>query len=269
MSLRHELTIIAKSSPLLLEAAWWFRKPLSAIGMLAPHHIIRRVVTRDCEVLIDGYPRSANTFACDAFTVAQGHSIKDRSLNGYPIKLANHMHAPAQFVLAKKYVIPAMLVLREPVAAALSWRVFTHGKDAANVWLRHNQGKYPAYTALRDYIRFHEPLLAIRDHFVVAPFEEVTKDFGKSIERLNEKFGTKFLVFEHTKDEEEKIFHNMKINTEKRAGKLGLDLTRTYHFPQERKQEIRDGLAAEFATPDIAPLKNRAVSIYRELMESR
>jgi hypothetical protein len=277
MSLRHELEIVTKSHPLLLKAAWNLRKPLSAIRLMGPllspstptttsFATRRRVVERGDDVLIDGYPRSANTFACDAFLLAQGCSLIDVSVKACPIKMGNHMHAPAQFMLAKKYGVPAMLVLREPTAAALSWLVYTHERDAASAWMHGYQGTGAAQLVLRDYVRFHRPLLTIKDSFVVAPFEEVTTDFGKSVTRLNARFGTRFPAFEHTPEAQEQIFEAMKLRVERRAKQYGLDLSRMYHFPQSQKEELRRRFAAEVEADDLAALRETATALYRELM---
>jgi hypothetical protein len=217
-------------------------------------------------VLIDGYPRSANTFAGDAFLVAQGYSLEAIAEHRCPLKMGNHMHAPAQFVLAKRYGVPAMLVLREPVGAALSWLVYTHEKDAASAWLHGYGGANAAKMVLQDYIEFHKALLPIKDAFVIAPFEEVTTDFGRSIKRLNDKFGTSFRSFDHTKEQEAIIFQIMKSRVDARGKGLGLDLARTYHFPDDQKAEIRRRLAAEFQAAAMTTLIKSATSIYKELL---
>jgi hypothetical protein len=266
INLRHELEMIAKGSPWLLRTAWQLRKPLSAMRLIGPTFFRRRLVERGYDVVIDGFPRSANSFACDAFVVAQGHSVADATTKGYAIKIANHVHAPAQFMLAKKYGVPAMLVLREPVAAALSWLVYTHERDAASAWMHGYDGQGAAKLVLRDYIRFHRPLLAIRDAFVVAPFDEVTSDFGQSIERLNHRFGTSFSPFDHTKQSEAAIFQVMRDRVEDRSKRLGVDLARTFHFPDEQKRAMRDRLAAELDTEELAPLRTAATALYLELM---
>src|SRR5262245_45373054 len=45
-----------------------------------------KVIDADTELVIDGYMRSANTFAVYAFQMAQRR----------PVRLAHHLHAPAQ-----------------------------------------------------------------------------------------------------------------------------------------------------------------------------
>src|SRR4029453_17396954 len=71
------------------------------------------VVTRDTDLVIDGYTRSASTYAVYAFQLAQ-----DR-----PVRLAHHLHAPAQIVAAVRWGIPTMLVVRDPRGAVLSQAV--------------------------------------------------------------------------------------------------------------------------------------------------
>jgi hypothetical protein len=266
MDLRYEIEMATKRSPLLLSLAWRLRKQLGAMRLMGPNFQKRRVIEPGYDILIDGYPRSANTFACDAFAVAQGYEIAEASIKGYPIKMGNHMHAPAQFLLARRYRVPAMLVLREPVAAALSWVVYTHEKDAAGAWMHGHEGREAARTALRNYIRFHKPLTGIQEAFAIAPFEEITTDFGKSIARLNDKFGTDFALFDHTREAQDRIFEVMQARIKERESRFGVDLTRTFHFPQQKKHEIRQHFAAEFETADIAPLKEAATALYNELM---
>jgi hypothetical protein len=44
--------------------------------------------------------------------------------------------------------------------------------------------------ALRGWIRFHEPLVRVRNRIVVATFEQVHEDLASVVVRLNERFGT-------------------------------------------------------------------------------
>lgn len=133
----------------------------------------RRVLRAGDDVLIDGFPRSANTFATYAFDAAQAERLK----------VGNHLHSPAQFKIASRNKIPAMLVIRDPVPSVISYMLYRPEIDAR--------------AGLMRYIYFHKPLHRLRDAFVVAPFEEVIRDFACSIDRLNERFGTQFARFQH------------------------------------------------------------------------
>lgn len=130
-----------------------------------------RVVGPDTEVVIDGYTRSASTMAVYAFQMSQTS----------PVRVAHHLHAPAQLIEAARRGLPTIAVVREPRGAVLSQVVREPGVDLLD--------------ALYAYRRFHEALLPHRSAFVVADFPEVTEDFGSVVRRLNERFGTSYGIF--------------------------------------------------------------------------
>jgi hypothetical protein len=133
------------------------------------HH--SEVIGPGTELVIDGYTRSATTFAVYAFQLSQ-----DR-----PVRLAHHLHAPAQLIEAARRGLPVLALIREPRGAILSQLI-----------------RYPDI-ALRDalvaYSRFYEHLRPYRESFVVGEFKQVTQDFGTVVRRLNACFGTNFAEF--------------------------------------------------------------------------
>src|SRR5215472_5623100 len=62
------------------------------------------VIGPDTELVIDGYTRCASTFAVYALQLAQPQ----------PVRLAHHLHAPAQLVEATRMRVPALALIREP-----------------------------------------------------------------------------------------------------------------------------------------------------------
>src|SRR6266487_5999519 len=68
------------------------------------------VISSDTELVIDGYTRSASTFAVYAFQLSQEK----------PVRLAHHLHAPAQLIAAARRGVPALVLIREPQGAILS-----------------------------------------------------------------------------------------------------------------------------------------------------
>jgi hypothetical protein len=131
-------------------------------------------VEAETELVIDGYTRSAVTFAVLAFQLAQ-----DR-----PVKLAHHLHAPAQLIEAARRGIPALTTIREPDEAVLSAII--------------REPYVSPKAALVAYSRFYERLFPYRSALVVGDFDEVTSDMGAVTRRLNRRFGTHFREFEHT-----------------------------------------------------------------------
>ncbi len=129
------------------------------------------------EVVIDGYTRSASTFAVYAFQVAQPR----------PVRVAHHLHAAAQLLAAADRGLPTILVVREPRGAVLSQVVREPGVDLLD--------------ALWAYSRFHESLADRLDAFVVADLTEPGADLGSVVARLNARFGTSYAAYTGTEDQ--------------------------------------------------------------------
>ena len=60
--------------------------------------------------MIDGYTRSASTYAVYAFQLSQAR----------PVRVAHHLHAPAQLIEAARRGVPTLMVIREPRGALLA-----------------------------------------------------------------------------------------------------------------------------------------------------
>jgi len=133
-----------------------------------------RVVSARTEAVIDGYTRCASTFAVYAFQLSQPR----------PVRLAHHLHAPAQLIEAARRGLPTLVVIREPRGALLSQIIREPDVDLLD--------------ALYAYRRFYVSLLPHREAFVVGDFQDVTSDFGSVVRQLNDKFGTSFGTFEAT-----------------------------------------------------------------------
>lgn len=236
----YDMRMLMRNSPWVLGTAWKHRRWVTPMQR---HLGDRKVAEPGDDIVIEGYVRSANTFATDAFAASQ-----DR-----PVSIATHFHSPAQFGLARKYKIPAMLLLRDPVAAALSYVVF-------------NEQAYNAERALRFYIHFHRPLLEITDSFVVAPFEEVTSDFGKSMKRLNDRFGTDYKLFTHNEESQQRLFDAMAERLRQRELARGTSLKLRMNFPHAEKEKKRREIAQVFEHPSLDRLKAKARRQYDRLM---
>jgi hypothetical protein len=79
-------------------------------GVLRGEIFQERKVTKNTDIVIDGYPRSANSFAVGAFRHAQST----------PVKIGYHLHVPAQIVRSCELCIPTILLIRHPVDTIVS-----------------------------------------------------------------------------------------------------------------------------------------------------
>lgn len=223
------------------------------------------VISAETELVIDGYTRSASTFAVYALQLAQGR----------PIRLAHHLHAPAQLIAAARQEVPALLLIREPRGAVLSQLVREPGVAMRD--------------ALVAYVRFHECLLAYQDRLVVGEFETVTHDFGSVIRRLNARFGLELTEFAHTQQATSECFaliaqrgslspvllgfESGLVSKETACNELR-DLQaraasgrlREAWMPSAERQRAKEELAELWLRPDLAWLRSRAHDLYDEFL---
>lgn len=132
-------------------------------------------VRRDTEIIIEGFPRSGNSFAHAAFRLAQNR----------PVRIAHHCHAPAQVIAAYRWRLPTLVLFREPDDAVASLLLFS-------------PEVYSPVDAYREYVRFYRAIMSIKEGYVLATFEAITKRFGDVIRKVNQTFGTTFEEFEHS-----------------------------------------------------------------------
>jgi hypothetical protein len=209
---------------------------------------IRRATSRSTDLVIDGYPRSANTFATFAFFLAQGADARER------LEVANHWHRPSQFLLAARWGVPALLVIRQPKAAVISAMIYRDTHDADYL--------------LRRYIRFHERVMPVRSAILVADFAEVTTDFGRTIERVNEHYGCRFARFLHTPENVERVREMIREHGERLHGTSSpaWQPARTMPMPVQERESLKLAQEERFARPGLGTLRDRAAEIYARML---
>jgi hypothetical protein len=140
------------------------------------------VITDGTELVIEGYPRSGNTFAVAALQFAQPR----------PLQIARHTHLPAQVMEGVRRGLPTLVIVRNPRDAAISLVI--------------REPEVTIARALERYRRYHDRIHACRSGFMVATFDEVTTGFGAVVERFNQTFGLSLTPFEHTAANCETVF---------------------------------------------------------------
>ena len=196
------------------------------------------LVNRETELVIEGFPRSGNSFAVTAMRLAQKN----------PLRIAHHFHVPAQIIYACRHKIPVLVILRKASDAVISQKIRTPSGQL-------DQG-------LRDWISFYECILPHKDEFVLATFEEITEGFGTVIERINLKFGTRFSLFINSPEDREEIFRRMEEWSTHLHGKVeesGIGR------PSSSREEPKRKLAAEIESGRYSLLLERAGVIYNSL----
>jgi hypothetical protein len=222
------------------------------------------VIGPGTELVIDGYTRSATTFAVYAFQLAQDA----------PVRLAHHLHAPAQLIEAARRGIPAVALIREPRGAVLSQLI--QEPDVA------------LPDALFAYARFYERLMPYRSSLVTGEFRQVTEEFGAVIRQLNKRFGTDFAEFVHSDANVRQCFELCDLRETMAPGLLSFEsglvardqlhrelesirgAARKYEqeswIPSEKREQAKESLRDQWLQPSLARLRRRAELAYREFL---
>lgn len=189
---------------------------------------------------IEGYLRSGNTFAVAAFTLG----------NGTDHHIGRHLHAAAHVHRSVRLGLPTVVVVREPVAAASSYLIRRPTLDAAG--------------ALREYVAFHRSVWRARGSVVLAPFEVVVSDFGEVVRAVNHRFGTAFVPYVPTPENQAACF---RIVEEMNRSECGGEVVET-HVARPSAERDRQGraLRATVEAPHCARLLNQARELHRRFL---
>lgn len=206
----------------------------------------QRCIATDTDIVIEGYPRSANS------TTAQGFIDRQPT----PVRVAHHLHQPAQLLRAVQWEIPAVMLIRSPQAAVLSTIAL-----AEEAQRREGRQRYvPGFMeALSRWCTFYRATLPHTNDLVIAPFEEVTADISTMINAVNNHFGTAFAAGPPLRVREKLGYH-----TEAKHG---------YHaLPTALRDQIKNKLEDDFAlqledSPRLRSMLEEAHALRREVLK--
>ena len=229
--MRYELRALLGQSPLL------FLNLTRLVSKTSSH-----VVGSETEVVIEGFPRSANTFAVAAFRMAQEREVR----------IAHHLHVPAQVLAAARARLPAILLIRNPQDAVLS------------MGIRHPE--LSLRQIVRDYTRFYRACFDLRSHYVLGPFDLVTREFGTIVHRLNHRFGTHFRQFENDSEYVERVFAEVERLDRADTGHEQINPV-TVARPSEDRRRIKAELLCQVENDqDLQRQLIEATKLYDEIM---
>jgi hypothetical protein len=167
-------------------------------------------VSEQTKISIEGFPRSANSYAVVAF-----------KLDNQKVKVGHHLHVPAQIICAAQMKIPNVVVLRSPKDAVSSFLVF--------------QSSLNATLYLKSYIQFHKVVASLADQLIIASFETVTSDFNKIIEAVNQKYQKNYNLIGNIQTRQDEIFTKLKkVNDQFFAGQSQKNM-----FPDEERKKLK------------------------------
>ncbi len=260
----------------LRAARWGLRSRLAEHPRLylpiARRKVPDAVLRDDTELLIEGFTRSAVTFATIAFQLAQRT----------PVRVAHTLHSVGHVIEATRRGVPAVVTIREPEETVLSAVV-----------------REPYLTidgVLAAYTRFYAGIQPIRNLVVVGRFDSVAHDLGSVIRAVNERFGTSFDEFVHSDENVKRCYEIIedrarRVPWEKtlcrfQAGMITYDEYRTaaesgraagsgqdiavpetrVQRPSVARQAMKDALRAQMMDPRLATRRAAATAAYERFV---
>jgi hypothetical protein len=113
------------------------------------------VAHKNTDIVIEGFPRSGNTFAAAYFALMQQKA-------GLNVKIAHHIHTIGQLKVTRKYNIPNIILLRNPEQSIKS------------LIIRHPE--YNFHDACYIWKSYHKYLINNIRYFNIIEFEEFIKN---------------------------------------------------------------------------------------------
>jgi hypothetical protein len=187
------------------------------------------------DLLIDGFPRSANTYTSEAILLANPG-----------LTLAHHLHQPRPVEWAVERNTPALLLIRDPDAAVASFRCF--------------EPRIPIDQAYAGYAYYYERLSPIVPALVVAEFDEVVGDLARVIATLNTRYGLKLTA--PAADAAAQIFERVDDFSRSHFGEQDFDAK--VARPAERRAP--EDSVADGADPEV---RARAYRAYERVIAAR
>lgn len=202
------------------------------------------VVGPDTDLVVEGFPRSANTFVVAALRLSAEA----------PLRMAHHVHGPAQLFEAVKRGVPAMLLVRHPEEVVASLCV-----------------RYPFLpfsVGLRGYVRFHRLLLPIRAKVEIVPFGEATEALARSVDRLNHRFGTSFPVPPTDGDFRQRVFAVVDRMDRRARGEDRVDAG-TVARPSEARRKALSEARGVLRGGGLRPIVEEAIDVYERYVDEQ
>jgi hypothetical protein len=195
------------------------------------------VVRPGSAIVIEGFMRSGNTFSVAAFEIANG-----------PLHIGRHMHGAPHVLRAVRMGVPAIVLIRPPRDAVLSYLV--------------RRDTLTPHHALVEYLDFYRTTWPVRSGFVVGLFDRVVSDFGGVIDEVNARFGTSFRRFEHTPENEARAF---RLVEEMNRLESGGEVVETHvGRPSAERAQRKEELRALLDRPRTAAKLRAAESLYAD-----
>jgi len=200
------------------------------------------LVDKESVICIEGYPRSANTYSVAAFMLSQNLGQSDH--------IGRHTHMAGQLKRARHFGVPTLVVVRAPLDAIASFKVF-----APHLTLKQ---------CISSYYQFHRVVLEMIDDVVLAQFEDVTEDFGKVLCKLKESGRTETKLLENKEGFAERCFDLVERLDNRPKEQLDNSATAEAR-PNDRRRTLSRELKSQLKEESYRDLMEKCEDLYQQL----
>ncbi len=184
---------------------------------------ISRQITESTQLVIEGFPRSGNTFTTFAIGDACGHQIT----------IASHVHQPSQIKLALARGLPTVFVIRDPVFALASYLAYDQ--------------RFSASAVIHEYCSYHRELVPYAERLLICDFDEITSSISTVIDGINRRYSLQIPPFDEGSSNVKRLFAQIEW-----ADKLihpRLDPVRSVPSPHMDRRKINEQMREALLHP--------------------
>ena len=204
-----------------------------------------RTLTKETDLLIEGFGRSGSSFTRDSFYL----------LNNKKIKIAWNQKSPSAVAEAVKWKKPILILIREPKEVALSYKIMNENLSFELI--------------LDQYIRYYKSIWKYKKNFVIAQNDQVWKNINNCIHQLNTKFTTKFQFSEDLQDNMDNVKkYEEEDYNEKYSKKWDESIKRTVNYPTLYKNKKKKLIEKIFDELNCNQLKKDSKDWYDNYIEN-
>ena len=248
---KTEVPAVSESErPTLLSQAryrgrWLLRHGKSVLGRepallplylrLTPLGTSRRI-SKSTDLVVEGFPRSGNTFTSFAIDDASGHELS----------IASHVHQPSQIKLALSRGVPTVFVVRDPLSALASYLVYDQ--------------RFSASSVIAEYCSYHRQLVPYAERLLVCEFEEVTTQMPSVIERINQRYSLRIPPFDDDPSNVKQVM--ARIEMRHHLIHPGLDPAQSAATPQLGRRNVNEQMREALLDPSNAAQMQKAQELF-------
>ena len=200
---------------------------------------LSKAITRNTQLVVEGFPRSGNTFFAESISYFLGPDFS----------IASHAHHIAQIRLAVARGIPCVVLVRHPVEVLASYLIAGPHARPKDV--------------LREYATYHSQILRLVDEVQVVTFGQAINDFQRTMERVSSRWNLSLVPESFTESDRERILERIDENHRRLFPKDPLE--RGVARPSRVRTELNVKVRRELSDPEHKEKLDLCVQLFEKL----